>query len=179
MDKGKMSSIKDQIITLVKQRHHSHKVALDQEKDPRSKHAIDLIARIREDSKLIELIDSLSDNDFLDESIIASKDLDLDKEYNDFVESDPVYSKLVNNIVGKAIARHFAEWGRMRFRDTEKSQNEMSENIGQLKKIAAQAYVAQLVLSGKAPDGLTISPLREIAENAFIYGAEWGAKHLK
>ena len=54
-----MSSIKDQIITLVKQRHHSHKVALDQEKDPRSKHAVDLIARIREDSQLIELIDSL------------------------------------------------------------------------------------------------------------------------
>ena len=54
-----MSSIKDQIITLVKQRHHSHKVALEQEKDPRSKHAIDLIARIREDSRLIEVIDSL------------------------------------------------------------------------------------------------------------------------
>ena len=40
-----------------------------------------------------------------------SKDLDLDKEYNDFVESSFVCSKLVNNIVGKAIARHFAEWG--------------------------------------------------------------------
>lgn len=58
-----MSSIKDQIITLVKQRHHSHKVALEQEKDPRSKHAIDLIARIREDSRLIEVIDSLPDED--------------------------------------------------------------------------------------------------------------------
>lgn len=54
-----MSNIKDQIVTLLKQRHHSHKVALDQEKDPRSKHAVDLIARIREDSQLIELIDSL------------------------------------------------------------------------------------------------------------------------
>ena len=54
-----MSSIKEQILTLVKQRHHSHKVALEQEKDPRSKHAIDLIARIREDSQLIDLIDSL------------------------------------------------------------------------------------------------------------------------
>lgn len=54
-----MSSFKEQILTLVKQRHHSHKVALEQEKDPRSKHAIDLIARIREDSRLIEVIDSL------------------------------------------------------------------------------------------------------------------------
>ena len=58
-----MSSIKDQIITLVKQRHHSHKVSLEQEKNPRSKHAIDLIARIREDSRLIEVIDSLPDED--------------------------------------------------------------------------------------------------------------------
>ena len=56
-----MSNIKDQIVTLLKQRHHSHKVALEQEKDPRSKHAVDLIARIREDSQLIELIDSLPD----------------------------------------------------------------------------------------------------------------------
>lgn len=54
-----MSNIKDQIVTLLKQRHHSHKVALEQEKDPRGKHAVDLIARIREDSQLIELIDSL------------------------------------------------------------------------------------------------------------------------
>lgn len=57
--KDNMSNIKDQIITLVKQRHHSHKAALEQEKDSRSKHAIDLIARIREDSRLIEVIDSL------------------------------------------------------------------------------------------------------------------------
>lgn len=54
-----MCNIKDQIVTLLKQRHHSHKVALEQEKDPRSKHAVDLIARIREDSRLIEVIDSL------------------------------------------------------------------------------------------------------------------------
>ena len=36
---------------------------------------------------------------------------DIEKEYAEFVEADPVYSKLVNGIVGKAIARHFAEWG--------------------------------------------------------------------
>ena len=58
-----MSDIKKQILTLLKQRHHSHKVALEQEKDPRSKHAIDLIARIREDSRLMELIDSLPEDD--------------------------------------------------------------------------------------------------------------------
>ena len=35
------------------------------------------------------------------------KEVDLGKEYSDFVEEDPVYNKLVNGIVGKAIAKHF------------------------------------------------------------------------
>lgn len=37
--------------------------------------------------------------------------VDLEKEYTEFVVSDPVYSKLINNIVGKSIARHFYELG--------------------------------------------------------------------
>lgn len=39
------------------------------------------------------------------------KEVDLEKEYKDFVEEDPVYNKLVNDIVGKAIAKHFFELG--------------------------------------------------------------------
>ncbi len=39
------------------------------------------------------------------------KEVDLGKEYKDFVEEDPVYNKLVNIIVGKAIAKHFFELG--------------------------------------------------------------------
>ena len=39
------------------------------------------------------------------------KEMDLEKEYKDFVEEDPVYNKLVNGIVGKAIAKHFFELG--------------------------------------------------------------------
>ena len=39
------------------------------------------------------------------------KEVDLDKEYKDFVEDDMVYNKLVNSIVGKAIAKHFFELG--------------------------------------------------------------------
>jgi len=39
------------------------------------------------------------------------KEVDLEKEYKDFVEEDPVYNKLVNGIVGKAIAKHFIELG--------------------------------------------------------------------
>ena len=39
------------------------------------------------------------------------KEIDLEKEYKNFVEDDPVYSKLVNYIVGKAIAKHFFKLG--------------------------------------------------------------------
>ena len=35
----------------------------------------------------------------------------LEEEYKNYVEDDPVYSKLVNGIVGLSIARHFAKWG--------------------------------------------------------------------
>lgn len=38
-------------------------------------------------------------------------EVDLEKEYTEFVESDPVYSKHVNGIVGRSIARHFYELG--------------------------------------------------------------------
>ena len=66
------------------------------------------------------LIDSgynnLQDSLYYALSIIASlqheqPEVDLEKEYTEFVESDPVYSKLVNSIVGKSIARHFYELG--------------------------------------------------------------------
>ena len=42
---------------------------------------------------------------------IEVKEVDLEKEYKDFVEEDPVYNELVNGIVGKAIAKHFFELG--------------------------------------------------------------------
>lgn len=40
-----------------------------------------------------------------------AKEVDLEKEYKDFVEEDLAYNKLVNDIVGKAIAKHFYELG--------------------------------------------------------------------
>jgi len=39
------------------------------------------------------------------------KEVNLEEEYKNFVEDDPVYSKLVNYVVGKAIAKHFFELG--------------------------------------------------------------------
>ncbi len=39
------------------------------------------------------------------------KEVNLDKEYEEYVEEDPVYNKLVNGIVGKNIAKHFFELG--------------------------------------------------------------------
>lgn len=41
-------------------------------------------------------------------------EVDIEKEYAEFVDADPVYSKLVNDIVGKAIARHFYELSKAR-----------------------------------------------------------------
>lgn len=43
--------------------------------------------------------------------IFEVKEMDLKNEYKVFVEEDPVYNKLVNNIVGRAIAKHFFELG--------------------------------------------------------------------
>lgn len=41
----------------------------------------------------------------------------LEEEYKDYVENDPVYSKLVNRIAGLSIANHFAQWGAEHSRD--------------------------------------------------------------
>ena len=46
---------------------------------------------------------------FLD-TLSEEPDKSLEEEYKDYVENDPVYSKLVNGIVGLGIARHFAQW---------------------------------------------------------------------
>ena len=53
-------------------------------------------------NEILALIDSLQQE---------QPEVDLEKEYTEFVVSDPVYSKLVNDIVGKSIARHFYELG--------------------------------------------------------------------
>lgn len=51
---------------------------------------------------VIKVIDSLQQE---------QPEVDIEKEYTEFVVSDPVYSKLVNDIVGKSIAHHFYELG--------------------------------------------------------------------
>lgn len=53
--------------------------------------------------RVIDIMDSLQQE---------QPEVDLEKEYKEFVEDDPVYKKLVNGIVGKHIARHFYELGR-------------------------------------------------------------------
>lgn len=49
-------------------------------------------------------------NEFLD-TLSEEPDKSLEEEYKDYVENDPVYSKLVNRIAGLSVARHFAQWG--------------------------------------------------------------------
>ena len=61
-------------------------------------------------SLMAEQVHTLSDVlDFI--NTLEVKEVDLEKEYKDFVEEDPVYNMLVNHIVGKAIAKHFFELG--------------------------------------------------------------------
>lgn len=55
-------------------------------------------------------VDALNDTLFTLDTLEV-KEVDLDKEYEEFVENDAVYRKLVNSIVGKSIAKHFFELG--------------------------------------------------------------------
>lgn len=57
----------------------------------------------------LELIDILAWLDTLESEKMIQDGLD--EEYKDYVENDPVYSKLVNRNAGLDIARHFAQWG--------------------------------------------------------------------
>ena len=59
------------------------------------------------DAAKVELLEKIKN--YID--TLEVKEADLEKEYKDFVEEDPVYNKLVNGIVGKAIAKHFFELG--------------------------------------------------------------------
>ena len=64
--------------------------------------ALTLNQRVKYLLPLAGILDSLSEE----------SNKSLEEEYKDYVENDPVYSKLVNNIVGMAIARHFYELGK-------------------------------------------------------------------
>ena len=100
-----MSDIKEQIKTKIKERIAFAEKCADAACEKNLHSALEANEMlIRQYKLLLADIDSLSEEK-------SSEDLNLDKEYNDFVKSDPIYIKLVNNIVGKAIARHFAEWG--------------------------------------------------------------------
>jgi hypothetical protein len=72
------------------------------------------------------------------------KEVDLKKEYKDFVEEDPVYNKLVNGIVGKAIAKHFYELG-MRANNpiTAEDRGIAEEIIISLKQVENDYYLDQ------------------------------------
>ena len=59
-----------------------------------------MAGRENEDKDILSLIDTLD-----------VTEVDLEKEYEEFVVNDPVYNKLVNGIVGKAIAKYFYSLG--------------------------------------------------------------------
>ena len=59
--------------------------------------------------KIVALEEFLSFIESLDKE---QTDIDFEKEYKEYVEQDPVYSKLANGIVAKAIATHFYNLGK-------------------------------------------------------------------
>ena len=60
--------------------------------------------RVVEDADILSFISTLESEKPMNQD-------GLEEEYKDYVESDPVYSKLVNGIAGLSIARHFTQWG--------------------------------------------------------------------
>lgn len=56
----------------------------------------------------MERLDTLALIDSLQQE---QPEVDLEKEYKEYVEDDPVFRKLTNRNVGFAIARHFYELG--------------------------------------------------------------------
>lgn len=44
------------------------------------------------------------------------QEVDLEKEYKEYVQDDPVFSKLTNRYVGISIAKHFYELGQLEMR---------------------------------------------------------------
>ena len=92
--------MKDHIITLLKQRHDGYKIALEKEKDPSSKHAVDLIARMREDSQLIELIDTLPNQE---PSNLTPKE-QLDKDFEEIKKFNS--NRMAIEEIDEYITRH-------------------------------------------------------------------------
>ena len=147
-----MSEIKKQILTLLKQRHHSHKVALEQEKDPRSKHAIDLIARIREDSRLMELIDSLPEDNPLD-----------DPRFGDGFEAGRAVQRIFDGTDEDSMSEETCK-DSLQVQETCK---ENQDSFTSLEEAAEDSWV--LYEYRETPQGLYSSCYRD----GFIAGAKW------
>lgn len=70
-------------------------------------------AEMRREGKILAYNDILTLIDSLQQE---QTEVDLEKEYKEYVEDDPVFSKLTNRNVGFAIARHFYELGQLEMR---------------------------------------------------------------
>lgn len=87
----------------------------------------------------------------------------LEEEYKDYVESDPVYSKLVNRNAGLSIASHFAEWGAEHLANARKTLS------NDLEEAAEQATIKEGILAG---------PNFDVAVRTFKAGVKWRDSHF-
>ena len=63
-------------------------------------------------------------------------EVDMKKEYDEYVSKDPVYSKLVNGIAGFSIAKHFFELGQQ---STHSEKKQSKPNLGESKPNLGEA----------------------------------------
>lgn len=89
----------------------------------------------------------------------------LEEEYKDYVERDPVFSKLVNRNAGLVIARHFAQWG------AEHAKKEELPVSGNLEE-AAEEYLQ------KVEAGFLRTLEHPTAKDCFKDGAKWDREQM-
>ena len=106
----------------------------------------------------------------------------LEEEYKDYVESDPVYSKLVNRNAGLSIARHFAQWQKDKdTRDMYMSDNRHFQKVYELgRKDEREQMMKEAVVyvaEPETPIGNILIPFIRIDRSVlFQYGIKVGDK---
>lgn len=143
----------------------------EQIKDPQEYcYGVSSINKLRE---LLDFIDTLESEKPMQEG--------LNEEYKDYVESDPVYSKLVNRNAGLSIARHFAQWGAEHLAN---SNDEVVINGHKVEydkdKDAITMVAIPNDLEEAAVNWICNHKYLEVlyVKDAFIAGAKWQAEQL-
>ena len=98
----------------------------------------------------------------------------LEEEYKDYVESDPVYGKLVNRNAGLSIARHFAQWGAEHAREQRKPKP--SEEL-ETEALRSAGVLLSEHFEDEDDDAIRTTALR-CWKGGVIHGASWQKEQM-